>query len=267
MKRAAMLRRRRFEPLPGRPGMGGRGLRERLASLASGLTSPRRGIAGASGRAGGLVCSGSAGFSGGGVVFSWGLRKPARREPTSADEEGSPPRVGNGGAEAGGLGVAVGFWGREVGRPASSEGAAASGVTGRRGGSGESSGGSAGVGGVWDQDGACGKGGRTGGADGAGVWISGGAWGAGAAVGKVGVAGGGGGAAGEVMLLPHLGHGPVTPARWIGTVSGAWQVGQLNWITWGVMPGVRKERGSGRGASAFGEGLLRFGKRFSAGNF
>jgi hypothetical protein len=155
MKTAVMPRRRRFEPLPGRPGMGGRGLRERLANLASGIASPRRGIVGASGRAGGLVCSGSAGFSGGGVVFSWGLRKPARREPTSADEEGSPPRVGNGGGtEAGGLGVAVGFLGGEVGRPASSEGLTASGVTGRRGGRGESTGGPVGVGGVWDQDGA-----------------------------------------------------------------------------------------------------------------
>ena len=43
--------------------------------------------------------------------------------------------------------------------------------------------------------------------------------------------GGGAGAAGEVMLLPHLGHGPVMPASWMGTVRVAWQVGQLNWIT------------------------------------
>ena len=61
--------------------------------------------------------------------------------------------------------------------------------------------------------------------------MSGGAWGTGAAVGKAGVTGGGAGAAGEVMLLPHLGHGPVMPASWMGTVRVAWQVGQLNWIT------------------------------------
>ena len=52
------------------------------------------------------------------------------------------------------MGVAAGLGGRVVGRPASSEGLAASGVTGRRGGRGESSGGPVGVDGVWDQDGA-----------------------------------------------------------------------------------------------------------------
>ena len=62
--------------------------------------------------------------------------------------------MGNGGADAGGVGVAAGLGGSVVGRPASSEGLVASGVTGRRGGRGESSGGPVGVGGVWVQDGA-----------------------------------------------------------------------------------------------------------------
>ena len=41
----------------------------------------------------------------------------------------------------------------------------------------------------------------------------------------------GGGAEGEVTVTPHLGHGPVTPASWMGTVSGAWHVEHWKWRT------------------------------------
>ena len=42
--------------------------------------------------------------------------------------------------------------------------------------------------------------------------------------GKAGIAGSAGGTWGEVIVAPHCGHGPVTPAMCRGTVSGAWQV-------------------------------------------
>lgn len=64
MNSDAIPRRIRFEPFLGRPGMGGRGLRERLASFALGSTSPRRGMDGVSGVSDGSVCSRGVRFSG-----------------------------------------------------------------------------------------------------------------------------------------------------------------------------------------------------------
>lgn len=41
-------------------------------------------------------------------------------------------------------------------------------------------------------------------------------------------------AAGEVIVAPHCGHGPDTPAICAGTVSGMPQVWQLKWMTLGA---------------------------------
>lgn len=46
------------------------------------------------------------------------------------------------------------------------------------------------------------------------------------------------GAAGEVTVWPHVGHGPLTPAIWTGTVSCVRQAAHSNWITSGDMPEI-----------------------------
>jgi hypothetical protein len=124
MKRAAMVRRRRFEPLPGRPGMGGRGLRERFASFSLGSISPLGGVVAGWGREGNFGVSGRSGLSRTGLGGSLGLRKPDSREGISSLGLGSPPSTGKvGGVAAGGAGAGWGWGGRGgLWRPSSREG-------------------------------------------------------------------------------------------------------------------------------------------------
>ena len=53
---------------------------------------------------------------------------------------------------------------------------------------------------------------------------------------KAGAAGAGGGDAGEVTVCPHVGHGPLIPAMWEGTVSWVRHAPHSNWMTSDIIP-------------------------------
>jgi hypothetical protein len=69
-------------------------------------------------------------------------------------------------------------------------------------------------------------------------------WGAGAAAGapmpKPNEGLGGGVAAGDVTVCPQVGHGPLIPAMWDGTVSWVRQAPHSNWMTSDIYSPVRQ---------------------------